>query len=126
MTLHFAQRHVSITNHRCLQRSPVGHPPPWLPLKIRSSLLRRQNTKTATHSHILHVVPTLATRELGAERFQKVVIDVIGENAETDGIEGIEGMGQVEQVGVGLTEREKSGVRSGRMFIRLPFYFHPH
>ena len=37
--------------------------------------------------------------------------------------EGIEGTGEVEEVGVGSIRRKKSGAQNGRMSFRLPPHF---
>ena len=49
-----------------------------------------------------------------------------GKVEEIAGIEGIEGTGEVEQVGVGPPGRKKLGVPNGRMSIRMSPHHHPH
>ena len=77
----------------------------------------------------MRTAPTLVTPKLEAEKIQKLKVEIGGETGEaeeTEIIEGIEGTGEVEQVGVGPTGRKKSGVRNGRTSTRLPPQLYSH
>ena len=61
-----------------------------------------------------------ATRDLGAEAARGA-----GEVEENEVIEGIEGMIEIEEVGVGSKSRKKSDAQNGRTSIKLILLVYP-
>ena len=118
---------VDILSHHWRRKLHTAYIQPCLLKRIKSVLLQRQTTRLVTGFHILRTVPTLVTPKLEAEKIQKLKVEIVGEAGEaeeTEIIEGVEGNGEVEQVGRGPTRRKNSGVRNGRMSTRLPPQLH--
>ena len=107
-----APKALDILNHRYLRHSPIKRSLPCFLNRNKSVLLRPQSTKTARHFQILRTVGAPATPGLEAEtiRHQEV--------------EQLEGVGEVEEVEVGQSKRNKSDVQNGRMSYTLPPRFY--
>ncbi len=120
MIHHPAQGIVNIVSH-CYLRNSLIERSSWLPKGIKSIPLprRRQPTGTGRDFHILRAAVAPVNRDLEAEVTQEA-----GVAEEIEGIKGIEGTGEVEEVGVGSIGRKKSGAQNGRMSFRLPPHFH--
>ena len=112
-----AQRLINSLNHLYLHNPLIEHPPPWLPKRVKSILLRRQITKTIRGFHILREamapsIPALETNSIGDLEPEAARKDL--EVEEVKGIETIDGM-KAGKVAAGSVSGKKLGAQNGRM-----------
>ena len=108
MISHSATKVSDILSRRHLRYSITKSPLPWFLNRNKSALLRLQSPRSARHFQSLRTLGAPATPGLEAETIRHLEV------------EQLKGVGVVEEVGVGQTERKKSDVQNGRMSITLP------
>ena len=111
MISHPGSKALDILSSRHLRYSFTKRPLPWFLNRNKSALLRPRSPQSARHFQILRTVGAPANPGLEADTIRDLEV------------EQLEGVGEVEEVGVDQTRRKTSDVQNGRMSIALPPQF---